>query len=399
MMTTPRGERPHISIFGRTNVGKSTLANAITNQSISLVSHVAGTTTDPVYKAMELLPIGPIVIIDTAGYDDTSELGALRVEKTSDVIEKTDLAIIVIDTEQQITSYDANIIKKLKNKNIKTFCVINKKNATDLDISQLKKEYDIPFIQANILHGADTVKEMIIQTFDAKSQNKTIVGDFIDNGDIVVLVIPVDKSAPKGRLILPQQQTIRDILEHKAIAVISQETELAATLSTLAGKVKMVITDAQIFGMVKKIVPEDILLTSFSVLFANYKGELRYLAEGANKINDLKPNDKVLICEACTHHRQDGDIGKDKIPKLLESKAGGKLDFTWYSGTDFPKNDELCAFNLIVHCGACMINEKEMLSRIERAVNFNIPIVNYGVLFAFFAGSLERTLEPMKLSI
>lgn len=399
MQNTPRSNRLHIAIFGKRNAGKSSLINAITNQDIALVSNIAGTTTDPVYKTMEILPIGPVVIIDTAGLDDSGELGELRIKKTYQVLNKTELAIIVIDAEKGITPYDIEIINRVKEKKIPLLGVVNKIDLEDIDsvkLDELSKEYNIPFVKASSANrdGIEEVKEAIIKTANLKSHEKVIIGDLIDPNDIIVLVTPIDKAAPKGRLILPQQQTIRDIIDHGAISVVTRETELTATLNSLGVKPKMVVTDSQAFARVDKDTPKDITLTSFSILFARYKGDLEELVRGIKKMKSLQPGDNVLICEGCTHHRQEGDIGRDKLPKWLEKSVGGELNFNWTSGTKYPEPEEMKKYDLILHCGGCMLNPKEMQYRIEQAKKNNTAIVNYGVLIGYTTGVLERALEP-----
>lgn len=399
MQQTPRSNRLHIAIFGKRNAGKSSLINAITNQDIALVSSIAGTTTDPVYKAMEILPIGPVVLIDTAGIDDEGELGSLRINKTYQVLNKTELAIIVIDGKNGITDFDKDVILKVKEKSIPLIGVVNKtdiKEAKDGLLKLWSEEYNIPFIKVSAYtkEGIEELKNTIIKEANLKEHKRVIIGDLIDPLDFVVLVTPIDKAAPKGRLILPQQQTIRDIIDHGGISIVTRETELKNTLKSLGKKPKLVVTDSQAFKKVNEDTPKDIVLTSFSILFARYKGDLKELVSGVAKIKDLNPGDNVLICEGCTHHRQDGDIGRDKIPNWIEKIVGGKLNFQWTSGTAYPESEEMKKFDLIVHCGGCMLNPKEMQYRIEQAKINNTPIVNYGVLIGYVTGVLERALEP-----
>ncbi|PAB58135.1 [FeFe] hydrogenase H-cluster maturation GTPase HydF [Anaeromicrobium sediminis] len=402
MENTPRSNRLHIAIFGKRNVGKSTLINALTKQDIALVSNVAGTTTDPVYKAMEILPIGPVVIIDTAGIDDVGELGELRIEKTYQVLNKTELAVIVINGNEGVTEFDQDIIKRVKEKNIPIVGVINKvdiHNVDDTTIGDLKKKYNMPFVKVSAQNnkGIDLLKEAIITYADLETHERKIVGDLIDPGDVVVLVTPIDKAAPKGRLILPQQQTTRDVIDHGGIVVIARETELKEALKALGKKPRLVITDSQAFKKVDEDTPDDIPLTSFSILYARYKADLKSLINGVKKIRELKVGDKVLICEGCTHHRQDGDIGRDKIPRWLEGMVGGKLNFEWTSGTYYPTSDKIHNYDLIVHCGGCMLNPKEMEFRVKEANSEGIPIVNYGILIAEVTGILERALKPFQV--
>jgi len=399
MQETPRSNRLHIAIFGKRNAGKSSLINALTNQDIALVSTVAGTTTDPVYKSMEILPIGPVVIIDTAGIDDEGMLGELRIKKTYNVLNKTELAILVVTAEEGITDFDLELLERIKGKNIPLVGVINKSDENTLKddmVEEWKTVYGIPFVKVSAAkgQGVDLLKQKIIEHANVDKQEKVIVGDLIEPNDFVVLVTPIDKAAPKGRMILPQQQTIRDVIDHGAVAIVTRETELRETLKRLGEKPKLVITDSQAFAKVNQETPPNIPLTSFSILFARYKGDLEELVLGAKKINNLKPGDRVLICEGCTHHRQDGDIGKDKIPKWLEGMVGGKLKFEWTSGTYYPEPEEMKKFDLIIHCGGCMLNPKEMEFRINQAVYNNTAIVNYGVLIGFITGVLERALEP-----
>ncbi|WIF95252.1 [FeFe] hydrogenase H-cluster maturation GTPase HydF [Caminicella sporogenes] len=399
MQQTPRSNRLHIAIFGRRNAGKSSLINAITNQDIALVSNVAGTTTDPVYKAMEILPIGPVTIIDTAGIDDEGELGELRIKKTYQVLNKTELAIIVVNMKNGVTDFDEDIIKRVKEKKIPLIGVVNKIDvykADDEIIDRWSKKYSIPFVKVSAVNkiGIEKLKETIIREADLRKHEKVIIGDLIRPNDFVVLVTPIDKAAPKGRMILPQQQTIRDVIDHGAIAVVTRETELTETLKGLAKKPRIVVTDSQAFERVDKDTPIDIPLTSFSILFARYKGDLKTLVEGLTKVRELKSGDRVLICEGCTHHRQEGDIGRDKIPKWLENMVGGKLEFEWTSGTAYPEPQKMKEFDLIVHCGGCMLNPKEMEFRINQAKENRMPIINYGVLIGYVTGVLERALSP-----
>lgn len=399
MQDTPRSNRLHIAIFGKRNAGKSSLINAITNQDIALVSNVAGTTTDPVYKAMEILPIGPVVLIDTAGLDDIGELGELRIKKTYQVLNKTELAIILVNGEAGITDYDIEIISRIKEKKIPLIGVVNKIDIEDVEDNILKKwsnEYKMPFIKVSAAtkEGIDNLKNTIITEANLKKHEKVIIGDLIDPFDVVILVTPIDKAAPKGRMILPQMQTLRDIIDHGGIAMVTRETELKETIESLGKKPKLVVTDSQAFARVDKDTPKDITLTSFSILFARYKGDLMELVKGVSRIKNLNPGGKVLICEGCTHHRQDGDIGRDKIPKWLEKMVGGKLNFEWTSGTAYPEPDKMREFDLVLHCGGCMLNPKEMEFRIEQAKEIGMPIVNYGVLIGYITGVLERALDP-----
>lgn len=395
--STPQGERIHIALFGKTNVGKSSIINALTGQNIALVSEIKGTTTDPVYKAMELLPLGPVMIIDTAGLDDETTLGELRKKKTIEVLNKTNIALLVVNAETGLTPYDKEICSEIKEKNIPIIGIINKIDKIDTkksNIEKYKKEMGISFIPVSAVTntGISELKAEIINSVPENEDKFKIVGDLISPGDFVVLVTPIDKAAPKGRLILPQQQTIRDVLESDAMAVVTKEFELRETLNDLGKKPKLVITDSQVFLKVAADTPKDILMTSFSILMARYKGNLTELVRGAKAIEDLKDGDKILIAEACTHHRQSDDIGKVKIPRWLRQKTGKQLKFDFASGFSFPEN--ITDYALIVHCAGCMLNRKAMLYRIDEAVKQNVPIVNYGVLIAYVQGILPRALKP-----
>lgn len=391
---TPRGSRLHIAVFGRRNAGKSSLINALTKQEISIVSDVPGTTTDPVFKSMEILPLGPVVLIDTAGIDDEGQLGSLRVEKTIAVMNKTDLAVLVIDPEKGFGIFEQEIISKANENNIPVIIVLNKADKQTGFVNEDMPE--LPFVQVSALtgQGIDELKLLMIKHAPKDWNMPTIIGDLVSPGDTVVLVIPIDLAAPKGRLILPQVQTLRDILDNDCMAVVVKERELKAALSGMSVKPSLVITDSQAFLKVDADTPKDVRLTSFSILFARYKGDLKTFVEGAKAVENLKPGDKVLIAEACTHHRQEDDIGTVKIPRWLRQIVGGELEFEWSSGIELP--GDLSRYKLIVHCGACMINRKEMLYRIETAKHAGVPIVNYGVMIAYVHGILNRTLEPFK---
>ncbi|WP_026486370.1 [FeFe] hydrogenase H-cluster maturation GTPase HydF [Caldanaerobius polysaccharolyticus] len=401
MNTTPKSERLHIAVFGRRNAGKSSIINALTNQSVSLVSDVAGTTTDPVYKSMELLPIGPVLFIDTAGVDDVGELGQMRVKKTYEVLNKTDLALLVVDSSQGMEEYEKDILNRIKEKKIPVVGVVNKADLCEVPESEIQlweKEWGIKFVKVSALskRGISDLKRAIVVNAPYEDREMTIVGDLVRDGQIAVLVVPIDKAAPKGRLILPQQQVIRDILDHDAIAVVTKEHELKQTLDSLGRKPALVITDSQAFLKVDADTPKDIPMTSFSILFARYKGDLNQLVAGAKAIEGLKPGDKVLIAEACTHHRQADDIATVKIPRWLRQLVGGDLEFSWASGGDFP--EDLEEYKLIVHCGGCMINRREMMYRLSVAAEKGVPIVNYGVLIAYVLGVLDRALDPFPLA-
>lgn len=392
---TPRGSRLHIAIFGRRNAGKSSLINALTNQDIAIVSSVPGTTTDPVYKSMEILPVGPVVIIDTAGIDDVGELGELRIKKTIGVLDKSDLIVLVIDPGQEVGDYELNLISKAAAQGVPVVGVLNKIDISpDAETVGLENKLGIKVapVSAITRQGIENLKLEMIKSAPKEWTAPTIVGDLVKPGDTAVLVVPIDLAAPKGRIILPQVQTIRDILDNDAIALVVKERELKKALAGLAKKPKIVITDSQAFLKVDADTPPDIMMTSFSILFARYKGNLETLVEGALAVDDLRPGDKVLISEACTHHRVADDIGTVKIPRWLRQIAGGELEFSWSSGIQMP--DNLGQYKLIVHCGACMINRKEMLHRIMQATEAGVPIVNYGVLIAKVMGILRRALTP-----
>jgi [FeFe] hydrogenase H-cluster maturation GTPase HydF len=397
MNSTPMGNRLHIAIFGRRNAGKSTLINALTNQQLAVVSEVPGTTTDPVYKTMELLPIGPVVIIDTAGLDDEGELGNLRVEKTYDVMRKTNLAIVVINAAEGITDTERTFVQKLKERGITAVGAVNKcdlREVGNTELEDLGRQLQIPLVRVSSGQGTgiEELKRLIGENAKFDEAQLSIVGDLIRPGDLVVLVTPIDKAAPKGRLILPQQQTIRDIIESDAIAVVTKEHELKETLRLMGKKPAMVITDSQAFLKVSADTPVDIPLTSFSILIARQKGELEELVRGLKKVESLKPGSKVLIVEGCTHHRQADDIGKVKIPRWIRQMAGGDIEFEWASGIYFPK--ELEGYDAIVHCGGCMLNKQEMQYRIQHARQQKVGITNYGMLIAYVQGVLKRALEP-----
>ena len=401
---TPSADRIHIGIFGKRNAGKSSLINAITGQDLAIVSDVAGTTTDPVLKAMELLPLGPVVMIDTPGLDDDGDLGQLRIRKSYQILNKTDIAVLVTDATIGITDEDLAILKRIREKEIPYVVVRNKIDALDANetISKVFHSPSLPegwltdknYISVSSQTGQNIyeLKELIAKQVPSENITLKIVGDLLSPNDLVVLVVPIDSAAPKGRLILPQQQTIRDILEAGAISVVTRESELKHTLSSLAQKPRMVITDSQAFKEVSKDTPEDILLTSFSILFARYKGNLQSNVEGARTLEHLKDGDKILISEGCTHHRQCEDIGTVKLPRWIENYTGKKLEFSFTSGTEFPL--DLSDYALIVHCGGCTLNEREMKYRLKCAKDQNIPMTNYGIAIAYMNGILERSLMP-----
>lgn len=390
MNQTPASERIHIGFFGKRNAGKSSVVNKVTGQTLAIVSPVKGTTTDPVYKTMELLPMGPVMIIDTPGIDDEGRLGELRVKKTYQVLNKTDVAVLVVDGTVGITNVDQEMIRMFKEKNIPYIVVFNKKDLCE-QCSNMEGVLSI-WVSAEKGDGIHELKEKIAALSRQEESEKRIVGDMILPGDFVVLVVPVDSAAPKGRLILPQQQTIRDILDAGGITVVVKDSELKDALDGLGRKPKMVITDSQAFDKVSKITPEDIMLTSFSILFARYKGSLESTVKGAAGLNKLKDGDKVLISEGCTHHRQCEDIGTVKIPRWIERYTGKKLVYEWSSGTEFP--EDLSDYSLVVHCGGCMLNEREMKYRQKQAGRQGIPMTNYGILIACTQGILKRSLMP-----
>jgi [FeFe] hydrogenase H-cluster maturation GTPase HydF len=366
MNNTPRANRLHIGLFGRRNTGKSSMINAITGQETALVSDHPGTTTDPVYKAMELLPIGPVVFIDTAGLDDTGDLGELRIKKTLEVMDKTDLALMIFSPGNTDFKLEQIWFQELAARKIPIIGVINKIDEEDVDMGDFEKEFDFPFIKVSAKERINIgkLKEMIHLNAPIDFELPTLVGDIIDMKSLVVLVTPQDIQAPKNRLILPQVQSIRDILDHNSMALMTKDTELRNLLNSLNKKPDLVITDSQVFHIVSKIVPEDVPLTSFSIIMSRYKGELGTFIKGAGAIDELKPGDRVLIAEACTHHPLENDIGRQKLPYLLETKAGGKLQIEIKAGADFP--EDLTPYRLILHCGACMFNRKQMITRIIR---------------------------------
>ena len=388
MNSAPSGERVHIAFFGKRNAGKSSIVNAITNQQLSIVSDVKGTTTDPVKKAMELLPVGPVVIIDTPGFDDEGELGLLRIKKTEETLAKTDVAILISDASGELSTQETEFINILKKRNVPYVIAYNK---CDLINNIPDSNNDIIYVSAKENINIEILKNAIAKKSVKTQSAKVLLGDLLNKDDIVVLVTPIDASAPKGRLILPQQQTIRDILDSNCISVVCQAEQLENTLKCINKKPKMVVTDSQAFGKVSKIVPTDIPLTSFSILFARYKGDLITQVKGAAALSKLKDGDKILISEGCTHHRQCGDIGTVKLPKWISEFSGSNIEFDFTSGGEFPK--DLSPYKLVVHCGGCMLNETEMKYRIETATNTGVPIVNYGVAIAHINGILKRSLE------
>lgn len=383
-------ERVHIGFFGLRNAGKSSVVNAVTGQKLSLVSDVKGTTTDPVSKAMELLPLGPVVIIDTPGIDDVGQLGEMRVKRAKQILNKTDVAVLVVDAQKGIQAQDNELIDIFKAKDIPYIVVYNKSDLLGTIPTASGSEI---YVSAEKGTNVNELKDIIAGLAKRDpSADKRIVGDIITKGDVVVLVTPIDSAAPKGRLILPQQQTIRDIIDSGATAMVCRETELSGTLAALKDKPKLVITDSQAFGIVNKNTPEDILLTSFSILFARYKGDLAEAVRGAAMLDKLCDGDRVLISEGCTHHRQCGDIGTVKLPAWIKKYTGRDITFDFTSGGEFP--EDLSPYSLVVHCGGCMLNEREMKYRIRHSLDSNIPITNYGIAIAQVHGILRRSLSP-----
>ena len=398
---TPTANRLHIAFFGKTNAGKSSMINAVTGQDIAIVSPVEGTTTDPVYKSMELLPLGPVTMIDTAGLSDTSVLGELRKDKTLDVLNKTDIAVLVVDATETNVKEEKEILLMIQEKGIPILGVINKMDlVTNAEETQaiFEKNLGIPLLPLCAFEkkSINHFKTALAKTTPTEEDKFKIVGDLISPGDMVILVVPIDKSAPKGRLILPQQQTIRDILENDAMAIVTKEVELRESFSKLAVKPKLIITDSQAFLKVAADTPKDILMTSFSILFARYKGDINTLVSGAKKIAHLQDGDEILIAEGCTHHRQSDDIGTVKIPRWLRQLTGKQLNFTHVAGTEFTK--DITKYALVVHCGGCMLNQRAMLYRLSIATQYNVSVVNYGILIAYVHGILDRALEPFPLA-
>ena len=387
--STPSADRIHIGFFGLRNAGKSSLVNAVTGQSLSVVSDVAGTTTDPVKKAMELLPLGPVVIIDTPGLDDEGMLGELRVQKAREVLATVHIAVLVVDATRGLTELDNTLVSLFEERKLPYIIALNK---CDLLAEVPAAEGDRHPVSAATGMGVHELKEAIAAHAKGLGNTRKLVSDLLKPDDLVVLVIPIDESAPKGRLILPQQNTIRDILDSHCTVVACQDTELKKTLSMLAVKPALIVTDSQAFGRVAKDVPDGIPLTSFSILFARYKGDLPSLVRGAAALSTLKDGDRVVIAEGCTHHRQCGDIGSVKIPRWVEQFSGAKPQYTFTSGGEFPH--DLSDYKLIIHCGGCMLNEKEMAHRMETADKAGVPMVNYGVAIAHIHGILKKSLAP-----
>lgn len=408
---TPSGERLHIGFFGRRNVGKSSLVNAVTGQEMALVSDVKGTTTDPVSKAMELLPIGPVMIIDTPGFDDTGKLGLLRVKRTKETLNKTDIAVLVVDAKEGIGSIEQELLAIFQEKRVPYIIAWNKadllegvdfeKNTHLQEVADASEVENQSTKQQEILISAKNktriqeLKNLIGQLGEKNQNQKSLVGDMVEPGDFVVLVVPIDSAAPKGRLILPQQQVIRDLLEHGVTSLVVRESELEDTLKNVGKKPSLVITDSQAFAYVSSVVPEEIPLTSFSILMARYKGFLECAVNGVLALDDLQPGDKVLISEGCTHHRQCGDIGTVKIPNWLREYVGDDIVFDTSSGNGFPEN--LSQYKMIIHCGGCMLGEREVLYRMKCAQDEGIPFTNYGILIAKMKGILDRSIAMLHL--
>lgn len=384
--STPAAERVHIGFFGVRNAGKSSLVNRITNQDMSLVSEVKGTTTDAVKKSMELLPIGPVVIIDTAGIDDEGKLGAMRVDATKKILKACNIAVLVTENEK-LNSEEIALLKAIKERDIPYLIAHNKSDITEKSEGKL-------YVSAKTGEGVEELKGAIAKALGKESKKVRLVADFINEGDTVILVTPIDSSAPKGRMILPQQQAIRDILDKNAVCVVTQVEQLSSALENLKHSPALVVTDSQAFSEVMKIVPSEIPLTSFSILMARYKGFLSDAVKGAKAIDGIKDGARVLICEGCTHHRQCEDIGTVKIPRLLKAYTGAELKLDFTSGHGFP--DNLGDYDLIIHCGGCMLNDAEMKSRIDEAARQNVPITNYGTALAKFSGILNRSIEIIK---
>ena len=389
LMETTSGERVHIGFFGLRNAGKSSVVNAVTGQELSVVSAHKGTTTDPVKKAMEILPLGPVVIIDTPGFDDDGDLGELRVKKTKETLSHTDVAVLIVDSALGLSETDRALISLFEEKKIPYIKAFNK-----CDLTAKREETDALYVSAMTGEGINALKDKIAELGGREKTEKYIVADILKLYDTVVLVIPIDAAAPKGRIILPQQNVLRELLDIHCSVVCCQDTELAKTLSGLKEKPALVITDSQAFERVSEQTPPDVLLTSFSILFARYKGDLRKTVEASKSLSGIKDGDRVLISEGCTHHRQCGDIGTVKMPNWVKNFTKSEPQFEFTSGGSFP--DDLSRYKAVIHCGGCMLNEKEMHSRIERCERAGVPMVNYGIAIAYMHGILKRSLEPFK---
>ena len=394
---TPMSERTHIGFFGKRNAGKSSVMNAVTGQELAVVSDVKGTTTDPVYKSMELLPLGPVVMMDTPGIDDEGELGSMRVRKSYQVLNKTDAAVLVIDGTVGASAEDEALLERIRKKNIPFIVVINKKELADTATEEVVKrrltldDGQLALVSAATGEGIHELKERIASIARVEEPEKYLVRDLLEPSDIAVLVVPIDSAAPKGRLILPQQQTIRDILEADAVSVVVKENGVKNALGQLNKKPKMVITDSQVFAQVAADTPEDIQLTSFSILMARYKGNLEQAVRGVTALDGLEDGDMVLISEGCTHHRQCDDIGTVKIPRWIREYTGKDVQIVTSSGTEFP--DDLKKYKLIIHCGGCMLNEREMKYRLSCAADQGVPMTNYGIMIAYVKGILKRSVQ------
>lgn len=398
MNKTPRANRLHIALFGRRNAGKSSLINALTNQKVAVVSEIPGTTTDPVYKSMEVLPLGPVVFIDTPGIDDEGVLGELRIEKTREVLRKTDIAILVTTVDMEWGDQEDALIKQFKQRKIPFIKVINKvDNSTKEDNAINGEEIkNIPIVKTSAITG-EGIKDLIVQLVKLQKEEDEklhLVDDIVKEGDLVVLVTPLDKAAPKGRLILPQQQVLRDILDNGAMAMMVRDSELEQTLKHLKNGPDIVITDSQVFDKVDKILPDNIPLTSFSIIFAKNKGDLDLFHKAVREIKNLKDGDHILVAEGCTHHRKDDDIGTVKIPNLLKKKTGKKLIFHHVAGGFF--KEDLSKYKMVIHCGACMLNKKEMEYRQVFSMDNEVPMINYGIILAYLHGILEKAMMPFK---
>ncbi len=396
LSSTPRGERIYIGFFGMRNAGKSSVVNAFTNQQIAIVSDVKGTTTDPVYKAMELLPLGPVMIVDTPGIDDEGELGALRVTKCKEVMAKVDIAIHVVDGTIGLTDGDRMLMKMFKDRNLPYITVYNKLDLVQQRIGKGRTKevaQDSIWVSASDKININDLKEMVGHLVVDPTNGRKIISDLISEGDIVVLVTPIDESAPKGRLILPQQQTLREILDSKAISIVTQVSQIPQVLASLNKPPKLVVTDSQAFKEVNEMVPQEIPLTSFSMLFARYKGDLGEAILSAKTLDSLEDGAHILISEGCTHHRQCNDIGTVKLPKMITRTTGKNFHFEWSSGDSFP--DNLSEFDLVIHCGGCMLNPREMMHRIRICQSAGVPITNYGVILAHMQGILPRVSAPL----
>lgn len=394
MNQTPSGERIHIGFFGRRNAGKSSLVNAVTGQELAIVSEVRGTTTDPVYKSMELLPLGPVVIIDTPGIDDEGQLGRKRVGKSRQVLNKTDIAILVVDGQEGKGIWEEEMVDLFEKKEIPYLVVYNKSDLTGEQACEGLTSHEIR-VSARTGAGIHELKERMAHLVSADGNGRKLVSDLINPGDLVVLVVPIDKAAPKGRLILPQQQVIRDVLDRGASAFICREDELPHVLASLKKEPKLVITDSQVFPLVDRVTPTHIPMTSFSILFARYKGNLSQACKGAFALDGIEDGDKILISEGCTHHRQCGDIGTDKLPCWIREYTGKNPEFVFTSGTEFP--EDVTGFKLVVHCGGCMLNEREMRFRLRSAADQGIPMTNYGILIAYMKGILKRSIAILNI--